>query len=65
MDIELSQILALLVMQQNPETFFIPKEDFNIDTSNLALALDYDEEREGVVIFLVEKDEIQYDDESE
>ena len=65
MDIDLAQVLALLIMKQDPESFFIPKEDFNIDLSSMMIGVDYDEERGGVVLFLVEKDEVELDDEPE
>lgn len=64
MNIAVEELLALLIMQQEGDGgTFIPREDLEKDLSGLSIGLDWDMVRDGVVLFMIEKEDILYDEE--
>jgi hypothetical protein len=66
MNIAVEELLALLVIQQEKDGgTFITKEELGTSLEGLDLGIDWDEERNGIVLFIIEKENVIYDDDDE
>jgi hypothetical protein len=63
-NIAVEELLALLIIQQEDKGgTFISKEELETKLEDLTIGLDWDEERKGLVLFIIEKENVVYDDE--
>jgi len=63
-NIPVEVLLALIVMQQEDKGgTFLSKEEMERSLTGLNIGMDWDEERNGLVLFMIEEENIDYDDE--
>jgi hypothetical protein len=63
-NIAVEQLMALLIMQREEDGgTFISKEELEKDLAGLDIGIDWDDEKDGIVLFMIEKENVVYDDE--
>ena len=63
LSLAIEEVLAAVILSNENGAIFVPTETLESDMSGLAIAIDRDEQRDGIVLSIVNKEDIEYDDE--
>lgn len=63
MNVAVEEFLAAVILSADSGKIFVPREALEHNYSDLAIAIDVDIDRDGFVLSLIDKDEVDYDDE--